>query len=84
MAKGIFGPLVGYSAYTYLLHNVPVTKVATYAYVNPIVAVILSAIFLGESLHGSQWIAMAIILAAVAIVTASRAKPTLNQPELCS
>lgn len=71
----IFGSLVGYSAYTYLLHNVPVAKVATYAYVNPIVAVVLSAVFLHESLHGSQWIAMAIILGAVAIVTASKSKP---------
>lgn len=72
---GIFGSLVGYTAYTYLLHNVPVAKVATYAYVNPIVAVGLSAIFLHEGLHGSQWIAMAIILSAVAIVTASKSRP---------
>ena len=70
-----FGSLVGYTAYTYLLHHVPVAKVATYAYVNPIVAVMLSATFLHESLHGSQWIAMAVILMAVAIVTASKAKP---------
>ena len=71
----IFGSLVGYTAYTYLLHHVPVAKVATYAYVNPIVAVVLSALFLHEGLHGSQWIAMAVILAAVAIVTASKSKP---------
>ncbi len=70
-----FGSLVGYTAYTYLLHTVPVAKVATYAYVNPIVAVLLSAVFLHESLHGSQWIAMAVILAAVAIVTASKSRP---------
>jgi drug/metabolite transporter (DMT)-like permease len=71
----VFGSLVGYTAYTYLLHHVPVAKVATYAYVNPIVAVVLSALFLHEGLHGSQWIAMAIILVAVAIVTASKSKP---------
>ncbi|AFL87008.1 putative permease, DMT superfamily [Terriglobus roseus DSM 18391] len=71
----IFGSLVGYTAYTYLLHHVPVAKVATYAYVNPIVAVVLSALFLHEGLHGSQWVAMAIILVAVAIVTASKSKP---------
>ena len=70
-----FGSLVGYTAYTYLLHHVPVAKVATYAYVNPIVAVGLSAVFLRESLHGSQWIAMGIILASVALVTASKARP---------
>ena len=78
----IFGSLIGYSSYTFLLHHVSVAKVATYAYVNPIVAVILSAIFLHEGLHGSQWIAMGIILVAVAIVTASKgtAKPA-PQPE---
>ena len=68
----VFGSLVGYSAYTYLLARVPVAKVATYAYVNPIVAVGLSAAFLHESLRGSQWLAMGVILLAVAIVTASR------------
>ena len=72
----VFGSLVGYTAYTYLLHTVPVAKVATYAYVNPIVAVGLSAVFLHEGLHGSQWIAMGVILLAVALVTASRVKRT--------
>lgn len=69
-----FGSLVGYTAYMWLLHHVPVAKVATYAYVNPIVSVALSSILLHESLHGSQWIAMAIILASVAVVTASKSK----------
>lgn len=77
----VFGSLIGYSAYTFLLHTVPVAKVATYAYVNPIVAVILSAVFLHESLHSSQWIAMAVILAAVAIVTASKSKSTALLPQ---
>ena len=71
----IAGSLAGYSCYIFLLENVPVAKVATYAYVNPIVAVILSAVFLHESLHGQQWIAMAVFLVAVAIVTASKSKP---------
>ncbi len=70
----IAGSLVGYSCYVYLLQHVPVAKVATYAYVNPIVAVVLSAVFLHESLHGQQWLAMAVILVAVAVVTASKSK----------
>ncbi len=78
----VFGSLVGYSAYTYLLARVPVAKVATYAYVNPIVAVGLSAMFLHESLHGSQWAAMAVILMAVAIVTASRAAKKVPAAEM--
>ncbi|MEZ2347141.1 EamA family transporter [Terriglobus sp. RCC_193] len=71
----VFGSLVGYTAYMWLLHHVPVAKVATYAYVNPIVSVALSSVLLRESLHGSQWIAMAIILASVAVVTASKSTP---------
>lgn len=71
----VFGSLVGYTSYTWLLHHVAVTKVATYAYVNPIVSVGLSSLLLHETLHGSQWIAMAIILASVAVVTASKSKP---------
>ena len=71
----VAGSLIGFSSYIFLLQHVPVAKVATYAYVNPIVAVILSAVFLHESLHGQQWIAMAVILAAVAIVTASKSRP---------
>ncbi len=77
----VFGALVGFSAFTYLMARVPVAKVATYAYVNPIVAVGLSAAFLHESLHGSQWTAMAVILAAVAIVTASRSRPAASAGE---
>ncbi|MEK6398422.1 MAG: EamA family transporter [Terriglobus sp.] len=68
----VFGSLVGYTSYMWLLHHVAVTKVATYAYVNPIVSVGLSSVLLHETLHGSQWIAMAIILASVAVVTASK------------
>ncbi len=81
----VCGSLIGYSAYTYLLARVPVAKVATYAYVNPIVAVGLSAVFLHESLRGSQWVAMGVILVAVAVVTASRsvrtAKPAAELAE---
>jgi drug/metabolite transporter (DMT)-like permease len=71
----IGGSLIGFTAYTYLLHNVAVAKVTTNAYVNPVVAVVLSAIFLHESLQGSQWFAMGIILVAVAIVTVSKSTP---------
>ncbi len=68
----VFGSLVGYSAYIYLLDNVPVAKVSTYAYVNPIVAVILGALFLGERLVAVEYIGMAAILTAVYLVTSSK------------
>jgi drug/metabolite transporter (DMT)-like permease len=67
-----FGSLVGYSAYIYLLEHVPVAKVSTYAYVNPIVAVILGAIFLHERLVPVEYLGMAAILIAVYLVTSSK------------
>ena len=69
-----FGSLVGYTAYIYLLDHVPVAKVATYAYINPIVAVILGAIFLHERMVAIEYVGMAAILVAVYLVTSSKLK----------
>jgi drug/metabolite transporter (DMT)-like permease len=69
-----FGSLVGYTAYIYLLDHVPVAKVATYAYINPIVAVVLGAIFLHERMVAIEYIGMAAILIAVYLVTSSKLK----------
>ena len=71
----VFGSLIGFTSYTWLLHNVPVAKVATYAYVNPTVAVLLGALLLGERLQGNEWFGMVIILMAVFLVTSSRMQP---------
>jgi drug/metabolite transporter (DMT)-like permease len=78
----LFGSLVGFSSYTWLLQNVPVSKVATYAYVNPMVAVLLGALVLGERLHGNEWIGMLIILPAVVLVTSSKLQPDPELPEI--
>lgn len=64
----VFGSLVAFSAYTWLLQHTSVSVVATYAYVNPIVAVLLGAVVLGESVTPSMLIGAAIILAAVAFI----------------
>ena len=69
-----FGSLVGYTAYIYLLEHVPVAKVATYAYINPIVAVALGALFLHERMVGIEYVGMAAILVAVWLVTSSKLK----------
>ncbi len=69
-----FGSLVGYTAYIYLLDHVPVAKVATYAYVNPAIAVILGSIFLGERMSGIEYAGMGAILIAVYLVTSSKLK----------
>ena len=68
----VFGSLVGYSAFVYLLDNVPVAKVSTYAYVNPIVAVVLGALVLRERLVPVEYAGMAAILVAVWLVTSSK------------
>jgi drug/metabolite transporter (DMT)-like permease len=69
-----FGSLVGYTAYIYLLEHVPVAKVSTYAYINPVVAVILGAIFLHERFVAIEYVGMAAILIAVYLVTSSKLK----------
>jgi drug/metabolite transporter (DMT)-like permease len=68
----IFGSLVGFSAYVWLLRAAPLSLVSTYAYVNPVVAVILGALFIGEAITLRTVIAGAIILAAVALIVVAR------------
>ena len=64
----IFGSLIGYSAYAWLLANAPIGQVATYAYVNPVIAIALGAIVLGESITWRIVGGALLIIAAVAIV----------------
>jgi len=64
----IIGAVVGYTAYIWLLRHCEPAKVATYAYVNPIVAVLLGAGFAGEKLSMRVLIAAALIIGSVAIV----------------
>ncbi len=68
----VFGSLVGLVAFTYLLQNVAVTKVATYAFVNPMIAVLLGVVLLGERLGPTELTGMSIIVCAVATVVLSR------------
>lgn len=70
-----FGSVVGYTAYVWLLDNAPLGTVATYAYVNPVVAIALGAIVLHESLTWTIGIGAALVLACVAIVVRQEAPP---------
>lgn len=70
-----FGSVVGLTAYTYLLQHVPVTKVATYAFVNPVVAVLIGVILFRERLAHAEILGMLLIIAAVATVIFSRTRP---------
>jgi drug/metabolite transporter (DMT)-like permease len=79
----LIGSLVGYSAYIWLLHNVSATSASTYAFVNPVVAVLLGALFLGESVSLLTVIAAALIVAAVALIlySQSRNRPRVSKAE---
>jgi drug/metabolite transporter (DMT)-like permease len=79
----IIGAVVGYTAYIWLLRHCEPAKVATYAYVNPIVAVLLGAGFAGEELSMRVLIAAALIIGSVAIVITTqqlraRAEPAIG------
>jgi len=64
----IFGSLAAYSAYVWLLQVRPATQVSTYAYVNPVVAVLLGVFFAGEKLNVLQLAGLAIILLSVLLI----------------
>jgi len=61
----VFGSILGYSAYTYALRHASATIVGTYAYVNPVIAVLLGWLLLAEPITERTVIAMALILGAV-------------------
>jgi len=70
----VFGSIVAFSAFTYLIANVRGPLAMSYAYVNPAIAVLLGVVFSNESLSVNMAVALPVILAGVAIVTnASRA-----------
>lgn len=64
----IFGSIIAYSAYLWLVQNAPVSLTATYAYVNPVIAVALGAVFLGEVITASYAIGGLIIVLGVLVV----------------
>jgi drug/metabolite transporter (DMT)-like permease len=64
----VAGSLLAYTAYQHALHTLPTSTVATYAYVNPVIAVLLGAVILGETVDATTVIAAAIMLLGVAVV----------------
>ncbi|HLJ28997.1 MAG TPA: EamA family transporter [Candidatus Angelobacter sp.] len=68
----IGGSWIGFTAYIWLLEHVPTPKVATYAYVNPVVAVCLGWLFLNEKVDLYMLIGTVIIISAVALVNLSK------------
>jgi drug/metabolite transporter (DMT)-like permease len=74
------GSVVGYTAYVWLLANAPVGLVSTYAFVNPVVAITLGVLFLGEDLTWRLLAGALIVVVAVAAVV-SREPAAAPQPE---
>jgi drug/metabolite transporter (DMT)-like permease len=70
----LFGSMLAYTTYGWLLRNAPLSLVGTYAYVNPVVAVGLGTIFLHEPISIRTVVAAAIILVAVAIIVTARSR----------
>ncbi len=68
------GSLVGYSTFVWLMKHSTPARVATYAYVNPVVAVILGWLILDEPITSRTLVASAIIVAAVALITTEKTK----------
>ena len=77
------GSLIGYTVYTWLLENAPITLVSTYAYVNPVVAVALGIVIFNETLTTNILVGGFIVIVSVAIVVAveSVKKQTLSQAQ---
>lgn len=71
----VFGSGVGLSAYVWLLRVSTPARVSTYAYVNPVIAVLLGAWLAEEAVSGRAWMAMGLILAAVVTITTAKSRP---------
>jgi drug/metabolite transporter (DMT)-like permease len=70
----VFGSLIGFTAYVWLLHHESPTKVGTYAYVNPVVAVLVGYFFGGESLGLRTVVGTLFVLVSVLVITTTPAK----------
>ncbi len=71
----VFGSLLAYTAYVWLLGNAPLGQVATYAYVNPVVAVLLGWALLDETITATTLVGAAVIVGSVALTVGREARP---------
>jgi drug/metabolite transporter (DMT)-like permease len=70
----VFGAIVAFTAYVWLMKTAPPVLVSTYAYVNPVVAVFLGWAFAGEPITGTTLVAAAVILTGVALISSAQGK----------
>jgi drug/metabolite transporter (DMT)-like permease len=71
----VVGSVLAFTAYVWLLQHAPISQVSTYAYVNPVVAVALGAVLLGERVSTTTILGGTIIVLAVALVIRAEARP---------
>jgi len=71
----VFGSIIGFSAYIWLLHHVRPALAGSYAYVNPAIAVVLGAWLAGERFGRHELLAMGVILLGVVAITVAKARP---------
>jgi drug/metabolite transporter (DMT)-like permease len=76
----LFGSLLAFSSYVFVLGKLPVSTVATYAYVNPVIAVLLGVLFAGERFGLAQLAGGLIVLAAVVLVVRAEQRPKPEPP----
>jgi drug/metabolite transporter (DMT)-like permease len=76
----VAGSLVGYTAYVWLIHHESPSKVGTYAYVNPVVAVVIGYFLGGEALGLRTIVGTASVLISVVVITTARAAPPARAP----
>jgi drug/metabolite transporter (DMT)-like permease len=70
----VAGSIIGYTAYVWLIHHESLTKVGTYAYVNPVVAVLVGYFMGGEALGLRTILGTLFVLASVVVITSTKAK----------
>lgn len=71
----VFGSLLGFTAYIWLLRSVPTALVGTYAYVNPVVAVLLGIVVLDERVSWHMAVGGAVVLSAVGLIVSQSGRP---------
>lgn len=76
----VAGSIIGFTAYVWLIHHESPTKVATYAYVNPVVAVLVGYFLGGESLGLRTILGTLFVLTSVVVITSTKVTPTATIP----
>jgi drug/metabolite transporter (DMT)-like permease len=76
----IAGSIIGFTAYVWLIHHESPTKVGTYAYVNPVVAVLLGYLLGGEALGPRTIVGTLLVLVSVVVITTTPKKRVESGP----